>query len=394
MKQFFLRVHFVPANLTAEAKSKWNKVVLAKTPEEKLEALQEFLSSIPKHKGNEKLRAQIKRKIALLKVELEERKQSKKSKPFYFIDKEGVAAQIVILGLTNVGKSSLLSSLTNVTPEIDSRPYTTVKPIPGVMHIKDVRFQLIEVPALIPNSSNSMQLNLARKADGLILIIDALNNPYNQLKFILEELEKAKLSIEKPKSKIEIDKNSKGGLQIAVFGKLIKCTIEDVKKLLLSYSVRKGVVKIYGEVSLEEIEEYLLELSNEYKPAIIVVNKVENEELKNKLVELKNLVNEVPIIPISCLLKEGLEKIGEALIKKLEIIKVYTKEPNEKEASKEPVILKEGATIGDLAEKIHSELYKNFKYARVWGPSSKFPGEKVGLNHLLKDGDIVEIHAK
>ncbi|MEM3727340.1 MAG: GTPase, partial [Candidatus Bathyarchaeia archaeon] len=190
----------MPANLTAEAKSKWNKVVLAKTPEEKLEALQEFLSSIPKHKGNEKLRAQIKRKIALLKVELEERKQSKKSKPFYFIDKEGVAAQIVILGLTNVGKSSLLSSLTNVTPEIDSRPYTTVKPIPGVMHIKDVRFQLIEVPALIPNSSNSMQLNLARKADGLILIIDALNNPYNQLKFILEELEKAKLSIEKPKS--------------------------------------------------------------------------------------------------------------------------------------------------------------------------------------------------
>jgi ribosome-interacting GTPase 1 len=385
----------VPANLTAEAKSKWNKVVLAKSPEEKLQALQEFLSSIPKHKGNERLRAQVKRKIALLKVELEERKQIRKSvKPYYFIDKEGVAAQIVILGLTNVGKSSLLSSLTNATPEVNSRPYTTIEPIPGVMHVKDMRFQLIEAPALTPNSSNSMQLNLARKADGLILMVDALSNSCDQLKILLKELEKARLSIEKSKSKIEVDKNVRGDLQIAVFGKLNGCTIEDVKKLVLSYGVRKGVIKIYGETSLEEIEEHLLELSNEYKPAIIVVNKVENEDLKNGLVELKSLINNAPIITVSCLLKKGLEEIGEALIKKLEIIRVYTKEPNEKEASKEPVILKEGATIGDLAKEIHSELYKNFKYAKVWGPSSKFPGEKVGLNHLLKDGDIVEIHAK
>mgnify|MGYP000069243853 CR=1 FL=1 len=385
----------MPANLTAEAKSKWNKVVLARSPEEKLKALQEFLSSIPKHKGNEKLRAQIKRKISLLKVELEERKQSRKgAKPYYLIEKEGAAAQIVILGLTNVGKSSLLSSLTNANPEVNSRPYTTIEPIPGVMHFKDIRIQLIEVPALTPNSSNSLQLNLAKKADGLILMIDALNNPCNQLKILLKELEKARLSIEKPKSKIEIDKNAKGELQIAVFGKLNGCTIEDVKKLFLSYGVRKGVVKIYGEASLEEIEEHLLELSNEYKPAIIIVNKVENEDFENKLVDLKSLVNNVPIIYVSCLLRKGLEKIGEALIKKLEIIRVYTKEPNEKEASKEPVILKEGATIGDLAKEIHSELYKNFKYAKVWGPSSKFPGEKVGLNHLLKDGDIVEIHAK
>ena len=385
----------MPANLTAEAKSKWNKVVLAKNPEEKLQALQEFLSSIPKHKGNERLRAQVKRKIALLKVELEERKQIRKSvKPYYFIDKEGVAAQIVILGLTNVGKSSLLSSLTNAAPEVNSRPYTTIEPIPGVMHVKDMRFQLIEAPALTPNSSNSMQLNLARKADGLILMVDALSNPCDQLKILLKELEKARLSIEKSKSKIEVDKNVRGGLQIAVFGKLNGCTIEDVKKLVLSYGVRKGVIKIYGETSLEEIEEHLLELSNEYKPAIIVVNKVENEDLKNGLVELKSLINNAPIITVSCLLKKGLEEIGEALIKKLEIIRVYTKEPNEKEASKEPVILKEGATIGDLAKEIHSELYKNFKYAKVWGPSSKFPGEKVGLNHLLKDGDIVEIHAK
>lgn len=384
----------MPANLTAEAKSKWNKVVLAKSPEEKLKALQEFLSSIPKHKGNEKLRAQVKRKIALLKVELEERKQSRKSvKPLYVIDKEGAAAQIVILGLTNVGKSSLLSILTNANPKIDSRPYSTTEPIPGVTYVKDIRLQLVEVPALIPESSNSMQLALAKKADGLILMLDALNNPYNQLKILLKELEKARISIEKPKSKIEIDKDVKGGLQIAVFGKLNGCVIEDVKKLLLSYGVRKGIVKIWGETSLEEIENHLLELSNEYKPAVILVNKCEND-FEEKLIEAKELVGDTPIINISCLLKKGIEKIGEALIKKLEIIRVYTKEPNEKEASKEPVILKEGATIADLAKEIHSELYKNFKYARVWGPSSKFPGEKVGLNHLLKDGDSVEIHVK
>ncbi|MBS7656082.1 TGS domain-containing protein [Candidatus Bathyarchaeota archaeon] len=384
----------MPANLTAEAKSKWNKVVLAKDPEEKLKALQEFLSSIPKHKGNEKLRAQIKRKIALLKVELEERKRSKKGvKPFYLIDKEGAAAQIIILGLTNVGKSSLLSALTNANPGIDSRPYFTAEPAPGVMDVKDIHLQLIEAPALTPGSSNSMQLALAKKADGLILMVDALNNPYTQLKIILKELEKSRISIKKLKSKIEMDKDAKGGLQIAVFGKLNGCVIEDVKKLLLSYGVRKGIVKIWGEASLEEIENYLLELSNEYKPTVILVNKCENIS-EEKLIEVKDLTDDVPIITISCLFRKGLEKIGEALVKKLEIIRVYTKEPNEKEASKEPVILKEGATIGDLAKEIHSELYKNFKYAKVWGPSSKFPGEKVGLNHLLKDGDSVEIHIR
>jgi ribosome-interacting GTPase 1 len=384
----------MPANLTAEAKSKWSKVVLARDPEEKLKALQEFLSSIPKHKGNEKLRAQVKRKIALLKLELEERKQIKKGvKPQYFIDKEGAAAQIVILGLTNVGKSSLLAALTNANPKIDSRPYSTNEPTPGVMYVKDVRLQLIDVPALTPNSSNSMQLTLAKKADGLILMVDALSNPHEQLKILLNELGKARISIKKSKSKIEINKDVKGILQIAVFGKLNGCAIEDVKKLLLSYGVRKGIVKIWGETSIEEIEEHLLELSNEYKPSIIVINKCENNFEEN-LIEFEGLINEAPIIPISCLLKKNFEKVGEALIKKLEIIRVYTKEPNEKGPSKEPVILKEGATIADLAREIHSELYKNFKYAKVWGPSSKFPGEKVGLNHLLKDGDVVEIHTK
>ncbi|MCD6263140.1 TGS domain-containing protein, partial [Candidatus Bathyarchaeota archaeon] len=83
--------------------------------------------------------------------------------------------------------------------------------------------------------------------------------------------------------------------------------------------------------------------------------------------------------------------LGEALFRLLGIIRVYTKEVGEA-PSKVPLVLREGATVEDLAKMIHSDFLKNFKYARLWGPSAKFPGERVGLNRSLQDGDIVEIH--
>lgn len=378
----------MPANLTAEAKAKWNKVVLARSPEEKLEALREFLSAIPKHKGNERLRAQVKKRIASLKVELGERRRGGKAGgAAWSIERGGAAAQIAILGLTNAGKSSLLAALTNAKPEVSPRPYSTREPIPGTMLMEDLRIQLIEAPALIPGAPNVVTLNLAKRADGLILVVDASSNPRYQMEAILEELSKVKIAIEKPKSKIDIERRGLGGLQIAVFGELVDCSVEDVKKLLLTYGVRKGTVKIWGRASLKDVEDGILEVSNEYKPAVVVLNKIDLAAPG----ELPSFG--APTVQVSCLLGRGLNAIGPTLVKTLGIIRVYTKEPGEKEASKEPVILKEGDTVADLARKIHSELYKNFKYARVWGPSSNYPGEKVGEAHALKDGDIVEIRA-
>ena len=173
----------MPTNLPAEARHKWAEVSATRNPREKLRLMQEFLSLVPKHKGTAKLCAQVKRQMAILRREIEEKKRKKAGRggPKFFIEKEG-AAQLVILGPTKVGRSSLLGSLTNAKVEISDYPFTTREPVPGMMPYKDVQFQIIEAPALVEGAADGEGLGiqvlaLARNADGLILMVDLKNQP-------------------------------------------------------------------------------------------------------------------------------------------------------------------------------------------------------------------------
>ncbi len=114
------------------------------------------------------------------------------------------------------------------------------------------------------------------------------------------------------------------------------------------------------------------------------------EALQKFREELKDF--EIPILPVSCLKSQGLEDIGRYIFKMLSIIRIYTKEPSDKEPSPNPIVVKEGTTVIDIAKELHSSLYKRFQYGRIWGQSAKYPGQKVGSNHMLKDSDILEIH--
>jgi ribosome-interacting GTPase 1 len=215
----------MPANLTAEAKKKWNEASSARKPQEKLEKLQEFLSLIPKHKGTSRLCAQVKRQIATLRREIEESRRRKVGRggPRFFIEKEG-AAQVVILGPTKVGRSSLLASVTNAKVEVSDYPYTTQEPVPGMLQHEDLQFQLVEAPALVKGSADGetwglQTLGLARNADGLVLMVDLSENPREQLSLILSELEKARILTQKPSAKVEIERKHVGaGLRIILLG--------------------------------------------------------------------------------------------------------------------------------------------------------------------------------
>jgi ribosome-interacting GTPase 1 len=384
----------LPANLTAEAKAKWEKAIAIKDPEEKIKALQEFLSAIPKHKGNERLRDQVKRKIAALRAELEERRQKRRrAKPP--LEKEG-AAQILIIGPTGVGKSSLLSALTNAKPEIASHPFTTKSPTPGVMRFEDVRFQLVEMPALVEGALESEAVEMIRRADGIIIMLDLSGDAAGDLKWILEGLEGARISPISPRSKIEIERvKAIGEPRVFASGRLMDCTIEDVKKRILGLGLKDIVVRIQGDAGLEDIEDALLRTQRMYKPCLILANKSDLEGDPGKLASLDKIVGGmIPVLKVSALSREGLDPIGPKLLQILGMIRVYTKEPNEREPSGEPFIMKAGSSVADLARQIHSSLLENYKYARVWGPSSKYPGERVGPSHILLDRDIVEIRAK
>ncbi|OYT55623.1 MAG: GTP-binding protein [Candidatus Hecatellales archaeon ex4484_218] len=352
---------------------------------------------IPKHKHTQKLCVQIKRQIATLKTQIEEEKKRRKTgRNLWFIEKHG-AAQLILAGFTKSGKSSIISRTTNAKPTISDYPFTTVEPVAGMLPYQDIAFQLVEAPSFQPTLENSTWnlkvLSLIRNADGLILTLNLQEDPCWQFNFVRKILENSKILVEKPKARVVVERKNVG-LGIQVLGRLLDGTYEDVKQLLNSYKIYNATVKIYGEATLDDVEDAIFE-GVVYKPTLILANKIDLKNSNEKLENLKRMVEgKIRILPVSCKTGEGLEKLGFEIFSLLDILRVYTKHPAKKEPSTEPIILKNGATVLDVAKEIHSSLYKKFGYAKIWGPSAKYEGEKVGGDHMLMDGDIVEIHSK
>lgn len=348
-------------NLPAEAKAKWLKVMDAKTPEEKLQALQEFLKEVPKHKGTENLVYWAKRRMAELREEIEIRKSKKSGGFSLFVEKEG-AGQAILIGDILI-RSQIMRKLTNVKQEFSDLP------VPGMVRYEDVQIQLVNPPRTLPLSKT---IGLIRNADEVII---AVNNK-EELISIRNILEENNILLKKPKGKVIIERTRYGmaGIRIVNLGKLIDADEKTVRDYIESFGIKSAIVKIIGEVSIDDIEKSIFETVS-YKPTIVVSQ-------ENIYVE------DLPIINLN-----EIEKLPKILFDMLEVIRIYTKEPGE-EPTKDPLILKKGSTVLDVARKLHSSLAENFKYARVWGKSVRYQGQKVGPSHVLEDKDIVEIHVK
>ncbi len=378
----------------------------AKTPEEKLKALQEFLSKVPKHKGTENLVHWVRRRIAQLRREVELRKIKTRSlrggggKSIY-VEKEG-DVQLTVVGPPSSGKTALLRCLTNARVEPDDVPFSDVEPVPGMFIQDEVYFQLVKTPSITLDNYDSdlniVAATLTRNADGVILVLDASctsPDPVRQLKRIQEIMKAHGVYLTKPKCLVKIEKRQLPGIQVV--GKLINASPEDVKKLLIDYGIQGAVIYIDGEATLEDIEEAIFR-EYVYRPSIVILNKVDlvdSEYLKYVIDEFKTEAPNVPLIPASltyCKIDRTL--LAETILRTLDLIRVYTKEPGSNTYSPKPFVLKRGSTVGDLAKRIHSYLYEHFKYAKVWKKSTYPQGfKRVGINYQLEDGDIVEIHA-
>ena len=393
----------MPTNLPPEAKDKWAEVEATNDPKLKLQKYQEFLAEVPQHKGTMKLRGTVKRKMALIRQELEEKKSKRtglrSGGPKFFVEKEG-SAQIALLGMTNVGKSSLLAAVTNAKVAVSPVPFTSRDPVPSIMNYKDIQFQVVETPAMTEGASEgrlwgTQTIACARNADGLILMVDLSEDPVAQLQVVQGELEKSRIATSTPKGRVDIDRKHTGAaLRIVLVGRLIDCSMQEVETLLRDGRINDAVVKISGEVKLEDVEDAIFQTAM-FKPTLIVANKLDVKGAANNLRALERYVQgKLPIIGISCEQRMGLEKLGEAVFKTMDIIRIYTKEPSKRDPSSKPFTLKKGATLQDLAKSIHGEFIKNFAYARVWAKRLVFSPQKVGLTFVLDDCDIVEIHTK
>ena len=383
----------MPANLPAEAEKALARYQAARTIEDKIRALEEALSLIPDHKGTEKLRGRIKRRIAELRREAERKASLRATRRDYFhIPKEG-AAQVAIIGSANSGKSSLLKALTNAKPQVSDYPLTTTLPAPGMMVYEDVEIQLVELPAILTEDLKethftNRSIGFVKNSDLILIVLDGSANPAGQLEKILRILDESGITLKPKRCEIEIEKKDSGGIRFVIFGRL-RADQREIMDLLRSIGIRNAVVKVSGDAEPEDFEDLIIR-DLKHKKAVIAVNKFDRAN-PGILKELRKIigVEEVPILGVSAIGGEGLEELKRGIFDSLSLIRVYTRKDGMR--SDKPLILPRSSTVRDLAELIHRDFARKMKYAKVWGRSVKVQGQRVGPDHVLEDGDVVEL---
>jgi len=326
----------MPTNLPPEYFEVEREYRAAKSITEKIALLEELISTVPKHKGTDHLRADLRRRLSKLKASLETRRGVSRRESAFLIDKEG-AGQVVVIGPPNVGKSALVATLTNANPEVADYPYSTWEPTPGMMPMEDIQIQLIDTPPLDGDYVAPQLLDLIRRADLILLIVDLQTNPDRQLEQTLAILEENRI------------------------------------------------------VPRRRLDRYTGARRPTVKPLLVVVNKADDED-SDELFELfcELLDEEWPCIPISATTGRNLDRLKRAVFERLEVIRIYSKPPGKPPDLTAPYIAKKGITVGEFAGKVHKDFSEQLASARIWG-SAEFDGQMVSRDYALQDGDIVEL---
>lgn len=326
----------MPTNLPAEYYKVEERYKAAETPEERLVLLEEMISTVPKHKGTDKLRADLRKRLSKMRTASQTRKKVSRHISVYQIPKEG-AGQVVIIGAANVGKSALVSALTNATPEVAAHPFTTWSPTPGMMDVGGAQIQLIDTPPLNREYVEPAMMDLIRKVDLVLLVVDLLADPLEQL--------------------------------------------DDTVALLEDYRIAPICFQ----------EQYAGRGRFRFLPFLVVVNKHDDAGTDEDYEILCELLEEDwPMIPVSAETGLNLDRLKEVVFEQLEIVRVFSKPPGSEPDLGAPFVVKKGTTVEELAGQIHKDFYDQFKSARIWG-SGAFQGQLVGRDHILEDGDVVEL---
>jgi len=323
----------MPANLPPQYFEAEKNFRAAKSPAEKIAALEEMLAIMPKHKGTDHLRAELRSRIA--KLTQQASKKSGAQRASMVIEREG-AAQVVVIGLPNAGKSQLIASITNASPAVADYPFTTYAASPGMMPFENIQIQLIDTPPLVPQAIEWWLPPILRRADALLIMVDLSSEPILQVEEVIAQLEKMRIGI--------------------------------------------GVGEAEEGVVLSQ------------KKALVVGNKLDLASARGNYASLPDRYGEqLSVTAVSAREGAGLEELRLKVYQVLDLIRVYTKVPGQKPDFTAPIILARGSTLADAAEAVHKDFRAQLKYARVWG-SGKHDGIMVKRDHIMQDGDVIELH--
>lgn len=328
----------MPANLTPQYHKAEEAYRRASSPEDELAALQEMLREVPKHKGTDKLQAELKQKISRVKEEVSAGGKSSGKRTGYRLPHQG-AGRVLLVGPPNVGKSQLLKSLTRAEPAVAPYPFTTVEPMPGMMPFEDIQIQLVDTPPVTPDVFDPVTQGLMRGADVILAVAD-LGSDDGPVEFqeFLDKLGTTKTRLGRAS---ELDEN---------------------------------------------------DLGVSYTQAMVVLNKVDDPLAEERWSLFQEFCPfDLDSCRVSATEGTGLDALKKEVFQRLDVVRVYTKHPKSKEPDfDKPFTVRRGGTLLDVAELIHKDLAKNLKNARVWG-SQVHDGTLVKGDYVVSDRDIVEI---
>jgi len=325
----------VPANLTPEyfKAERWFRE--ATTNDEKILAIERMLSVMPKHKGTDHLKADLRRKLSKLKEAATQKKGGRQADIFH-VPRSG-AGQVVLIGTPNSGKSSIVAALTNAKVNAAEFPFATTAPVPGMVGFEDIQIQLVDMPPVTDDYVTPGQVGTYRNCDLIAIVTDMSADVTEQLNICLDFLESRQLLIDRQTEATDKQGNVLGKRAFCI------CTKSDIAQ-----------------------------------PDAL-------EKLK------KNRRFRFDFYPISVRTGAGIDKLSQILFEQLDIIRIYAKPPGKKPDMDEPFTLPAGSTVMDLAQDIHRELAEKLKYARIWG-AGVYDGQNCQRNHILSDKDIIELH--
>ena len=346
----------MPANLTPEYEKAELRYRQATSDEERLAGLQAMLSAIPKHKGTEKMQADIKRRISQLRHEGQKAAASKGPDPFH-IPRSG-AGQVVLIGAPNCGKSSLLAATTHAPVKVAAYPFTTVVPQPGMWHQDDVQIELVDTPPLTADHVPTGLMGTIRNADVVCVVVEAGEAALEQADMVLGVLSARGLALcSAPRNELQAGNSGhRPGLIVAT------------KADVASPETITALQELYSATEPQAADGAGAGQSNALRSA-----------------------GGLEVLAVSAHTRQGLDEWFKRLWELLAMIRVYSKEPGRPPDMHRPFVLPAGATVADLARQIHRDLPERMKFARLWG-HTRFEGQQVHRTEPLRDKDVVEIH--
>jgi small GTP-binding protein len=357
------------------------------TIEEEIRAIQEEMDKTQKNKATEHHMGRLKAKMARLKDDMIKKAIASKGGggEGYSVKKSGDAT-VTLVGFPSVGKSTLINKLTDANSEIGAYDFTTLDVIPGAMEYKQAKIQILDLPGLVKGASAGKGrgrevISVIRGCDLILLIIDVFN--FQHMKVLEDELYDAGIRVNQRPPDITITKLVKGGITVTSTVDL-SIDVETIKTVLGEYRMHNALVNIREDITVDQLID-VVRANRVYIPAIIVVNKIDLVDKEH----MKSFPKDA--IKISADLEMGLDVLKDAMYDQLGFMNIYLKPQGGVADMEEPLIMRDFATVGDVCDRLHKDFRRKFRYARVWGDSAKHAGQRVGVDHMLMEGDLLTI---